>query len=191
MGGTELKKCKPRTPQGHRSLRPWGHQHWVCTSLGARALRAPRCPTPPTRTEGCGGFREGLFMGSPPGPVAGGAPRVWRASRSPMSRRRVSPLAPCRSTRPARVLATSMSSPFDAIKPYGNIYVYAEGCPHGTHTQVGRPTHESTHTNTHESKHLLESTHTNTHKHTQTHTNTQSTLYHYIHNNQLTTIAHR
>ena len=33
-------------------------------------------PTPPTRTEGCGGFREGLFMGSPPGPVAGGAPRV-------------------------------------------------------------------------------------------------------------------
>jgi hypothetical protein len=34
---TELKKCKPQTPQGHSSLRPWGHQHWVYTSLGRPA----------------------------------------------------------------------------------------------------------------------------------------------------------
>ena len=32
--GTELKKCKPQTPQGHSGLRLWGHQHWVYTSLG-------------------------------------------------------------------------------------------------------------------------------------------------------------
>eukprot|EP00964_Phaeocystis_antarctica_P100347 scaffold66004_cov64-Phaeocystis_antarctica.AAC.5 len=72
---------------------------------GAPRRSAPP-PTPPTRTEGCGGFREGLFMGSPPGPVAGGAPRVCGAApprTSPMSRRRASPLAPRRRTRPSAV----------------------------------------------------------------------------------------
>ena len=38
----EVNESKPRTPLGFGSLRPWGHQHWACTSLG----RAPRrCPT--------------------------------------------------------------------------------------------------------------------------------------------------
>eukprot|EP00964_Phaeocystis_antarctica_P129491 scaffold93335_cov54-Phaeocystis_antarctica.AAC.1 len=52
-------------------------------------------------------------MGSPPGPVAGGAPHGCGAPprTSPMSRRRASPLAPRRRTRPVRAPATSMSSP--------------------------------------------------------------------------------
>ena len=37
VGGTELKICKPHTPLGLSSLRPWGHQHWVYTSLGRPA----------------------------------------------------------------------------------------------------------------------------------------------------------
>ena len=36
-----------------------------------------------------------------------------------------------------------------------------EGCRHGTHTTVGRPTRHT--------RHLLESTHTNTHTHKRTH----------------------
>ena len=28
---------KPQKPLGHSSLRPWGHQHWVYTSLGRPA----------------------------------------------------------------------------------------------------------------------------------------------------------
>ena len=45
---------------------------------------------------------SGIVYAPPPDPVAGGAPRVWRASTrtSPTSRRRASPPAPRRRTRP-------------------------------------------------------------------------------------------
>ena len=59
---TELKKCKPQTPQGHSGLRPWGHQHWVYTSLG-RSCAVASLLLPGLRGEE--NFRRG-FRAPPP-----------------------------------------------------------------------------------------------------------------------------
>ena len=42
---------------GLGSQRPWGHQHWVCTSLG-RPAPLPHPSYYNTRTEVCGGWVE-------------------------------------------------------------------------------------------------------------------------------------
>ena len=63
--GDNSENNLPRTPLGFGSQRPWGHQHWVCTSLG----RSAPLPHPSYRTEGCGGFRERgiiVYIWAPP-----------------------------------------------------------------------------------------------------------------------------